>query len=233
MFQLPIFQLTIELVIGFVTLLAVSRFIRKTQINQVTPFDFISAIVLGELLGNAIYDEKVKIWSVIYALLLWASLMHVVEKITQKFRKSRKIIEGSPSIIIRNGQIDFNVIKREKIDINEMLSILRQKDTFSIREVEYAILEQSGNISVLKKSKYDNPTMGDMNLPLKPVYLPIDLILDGELLADNLKLIGFDDEWLIKQLHKFGVKKVEDVFYAEWKKDEGLHVVTRKNNSSD
>jgi uncharacterized membrane protein YcaP (DUF421 family) len=227
LFKVHFLQLSIELVIGFFSLLAATRLIRKTQINQITPFDFISAIVLGELLGNAVYDDEVKIWSVVYALALWAILMLSVETITQRFRRTRKIIEGEPAIIIRNGQIDFNVIKKEKIDINELLSILRLKDAFSIREIEFAILEQSGSISVLKKSKYNNPTIEDLNLPYKKVYLPINIILDGEVIKDNLDHIGFDEEWLKHQIHKFGDLRIEDVFYAEWKQDEGLHVVPR------
>ena len=227
MFEHPIFQITIEIVIGFLALLVITRFIRKTQINQITPFDFISAIILGELLGNAVYDENVKIWSIVYAIVLWGILMYIVEKITQRYRKTRRILEGQPSIIIRDGQIDYNVIKKEKLDINELLSILRQKDVFSIREVEYAIFEQSGNISVLKKSKYDNPTTEDMNLPNKPVYLPTSIILDGEVLRDNLKTIGHDEAWLKKEITNFNVKDIQDVFYAEWRKDEGIHVVPR------
>ncbi len=218
-------QLTIELIVGFFALFLVTKFIRKTQINEITPFDFISAIVLGELLGNALYDNEVKIWSVIYAIVIWGILMFIIEKTTQKFRRTRKLLDGDPAIIVRNGQIDFNVIKKEKLDINELLSILRQKEAFSIREVEFAILEQSGDISVLKKSKYDNPTAEDLNLPYKPVYLAISLILDGEVLHDNLKAIGFNEKWLKDQIKMFGVEKIEDVFYADWKQDEGIHIV--------
>jgi len=232
MFESPIFQLTVELIVGFFALFAVTKFVRKSQINEITPFDFISAIVLGELLGNAIYDEKIRIWSVIYALLLWSTLMYIVEKITQKFRKTRKLLEGDPAIIIRNGQIDFEVIKKEKLDINELLSILRQKDAFSIREIEFAILEQSGNISVLKKSKYDTPTTEDMNLSCKPVYLAITLILDGQILKDNLNAIGFDENWLLNQVHMFGIPNIEDVFYSDWKQDEGIHAVARNHNKT-
>jgi uncharacterized membrane protein YcaP (DUF421 family) len=223
-------QFTIELVCGFFALFFVAKISRKSQINEITPFDFISSMVLGELLGNAIYDKDVTIWNILYALLVWTILMWVIEKITQKFRRTRKILDGDPAIIIRNGQIDFDIIKKEQIDINELLSILRQKDIFSVREVEFAILEPSGNVSVLKKSKYDNPTNEDMKLKDKPVYMPINLILDGEVLENNLHTIGFDESWLKKQISIFGVNKIEDVFYAEWKKDEGIHVVPRKGS---
>jgi len=232
MFKSMVFDLTLELVIGFFALFFLTRFIRKTQINEITPFDFISAIVLGELLGNAIYDKEIRIWSVIYALIIWGILMYIVEKVTQKFRKTRKLLDGDPAIIIQNGQINFNVIKREKLDVNELLSILRQKDAFSIREIEFAILEQSGDISVLKKAEYDSPTAKDLNLSYKPVYLSINLILDGEVLYDNLKAIGFDEEWLKKQIKMFGVEKIEEVFFADWKQDEGLHVVRKINNGN-
>ena len=231
MFESPFFQLTVELIIGFFALFAVTKLTRKSQINQITPFDFISAIVLGELLGNAIYDENVRIWNVVYALALWGTLMFAIEMVTQKFRRTRKLLEGEPNIIIRDGQIDFNVIKKEKLDINELMSLLRQKDAFSIREIEFAILEQSGNISVLKKSKYKTPAMEDLNLQRKPVYLPITLILDGEILSDNLRGTGFDEKWLKYQINTAGIKNIQDVFYADWKQDEGIHVVPRNNNT--
>lgn len=223
------FDLTIELVIGFFALLFITKFLRKTQINQITPFDFISSLVLGELLGNAIYDDETGIGFVLYAISLWACLIFSIEKITQRFRRTRKLFDSDPSIIIRNGQIDFDVIKKQKLDINELLSMIRQKDTFSIREVEYAILESSGTLSILKKSKYSNPTIEDLNLTEKPTYLPVSLILDGEVMYDNLKIIGYDEGWLKNQIHTFGVEKIKDVFYAEWKRDEGIHVIERNN----
>lgn len=227
MLDFPFFDLAIELVIGFFALLIITKLLRKTQINQITPFDFISALVLGELLGNAIYDKDVNIWYILYAVFVWGSLLFLVEKITQKFRRSRKFFDGDPAIIIRNGQIDFNVIKKENLDINELLSILRQKDVFSIREVEFAILESGGSISVLKKSKYSTPTIDDLNLPQKSVNLAINLILDGEVIQDNLKAIGFDEEWLINQIRIYGVERIEDVFYAEWKQNEGIYIAPR------
>ncbi|WP_425448107.1 DUF421 domain-containing protein [Dethiothermospora halolimnae] len=224
------FDLTIELIIGFFGLFIITKFLRRTQINQITPFDFISALVLGELLGNAIYDNDIGLTYILYAIFIWGCLMFIIEKVTQKIRRSRKILEGDPAIIIRNGQIDYDVIKREKLDINELLSLLREKDVFSIREVEYAILETSGSISVLKKSKYSTPVTQDLKLSQRPVYLPISLILDGEIICNNLEAIGFDEEWLKNQIHMWGLEKVEDVFFAEWKKDEGIHIVAKKES---
>ncbi len=221
-------DLTIELILGFFALLVITKILGKTQINQVTPFDFISSLVLGELLGNAIYDKDVDIVVILYTVFLWTFLIYIIEIVTQKFRKTREFFEGEPSILIKNGQIDFQELKKEKLDINELMSLLRGRDVFSVREVQYAILEPNGSLSILKKSKYDIPTKGDLNLAYRPAYLPVALILDREIMQYNLKSCGFDEEWLIKELKLNGVNSVEEVFFAEWKHDEGLHVVPLK-----
>lgn len=223
--SLNMFHLSIELFGGFLALMLLTKLLGKTQMNQVTPFEFISSLVLGELVGNAIYDNDIHLWYILYAVIFWAILIYCNEKIAQKFNKSRIFLEGNPSILVRNGQIDFNMLKKENININELQSMLRLKDAFSVREVEYAILEPSGSLSVLKKSKYDNPTNEDLNLIEKPIYLPVAFILDGEILFDNLKNSGFNEVWLKKQLHSNGFGNVKDIFFAEWKEDEGIHIV--------
>lgn len=225
-----IFNLTVELIIGFFALLIITKILGKTQINQITPFEFISSLVLGELVGNAVYDKDINAFYILYAVFLWALLLYIIEVLTQKFKGTRSFFEGKPSILIRNGQIDFNELKKEKLDINELQSLLRSKDIFSIREIQYAILETNGSISVLKKSKYDNPTNEDLNLPEKPIYLPVTVILDGEILWDNVQACGFNEKWLENQLYTNKISKIKEVFYAEWKKDEGLHIVQKKKD---
>lgn len=220
----------IELVIGFTALFIITKVIGKRQLSQITPFDFISAIVLGELLGNAIYDKDIGIIYIICTLSIWAALILIVELLSQKYMKLRSFLEGNPSIVIRNGMIDRQQLKKNKIDINELQNLLRQKDVFSVREVEYAILESNGKLSVLKKSKYTQPTVEDLNLQQKPAYLPVTLISDGEILWDNLRDSGHNEKWLSNQLNKYNIQDAKQVFYAEWMKDEGIHIVPQNNN---
>ena len=216
-------QITIELIVGLLALLCVTRILGKTQIDQLTPFDFISALVLGELVGNAVYDHEVKVWSTLYAIAVWTILIYIIELLTQKWRGTRSFFEGNPSIIIRDGHIDRQQLKKNHLDINELQQMLRQqKDIFSIREVEYAILEPNGKISAIKKSKYASPTFEDLSLKQKAVYMPISLICDGHVDKDNLKKAGYDENWLLKQLTKWDINEFEDVLYADWKADEGF-----------
>jgi uncharacterized membrane protein YcaP (DUF421 family) len=215
-------HLTIELVIGFSALILVTKILGKTQITQLSPFYFISALILGELLGNAIYDKDIGIQYVLYALTLWATLIFTVEMITQKVKKSRSLLEGEPSIVIRNGIIDFQELKKNRLDINQLQNLLRKKDVFSVREVAYAILEPDGSVSVLKKSMYDTTTKQDINMIPKAVFLPTTVISDGEILYDNLAKAGYNEEWLHNELNKQGIASIKQVFYAEWLEGDSL-----------
>lgn len=233
------FHLTIELLIGFIALLIITKMLGKTQITQITPFDFISALVLGELVGNAIYDKETGVHYVLYAVTLWGTLIYFIEFLTQKFKGTRRILEGKPAIIIKNGIIDRQKLKENKLDINQLQHLLRDKDVFSIREVEFAILEANGSVNVLRKSIYENPTRQDFNIAPQQVYLPVTIIIDGEVLWDNLEEAGFDKTWLTQQLNFHGIAKPEQVLFADWLEGEPLFVITfhqpevRKNQSQE
>lgn len=217
-------KLTTTLIIGFLALLFSTTILGKIQISQATPFHFISALVLGELLGNGVYDEDITIFQILYTIFVWTLLMYIIELITQKFRKSRVFFEGNSSVIIRDGQIDYNELKKNRMDMDELLSLLREKGVFSIKEVEYAILESNGTISVLKKWEYEQPVNNDLNTSKKKNYLPLGVITDGEIIKDNLISLGFDEEWLFNQLELYKIKNIKEVCYAEWHQNDGLYI---------
>jgi uncharacterized membrane protein YcaP (DUF421 family) len=216
--------LTVELIIGFFALLLVTKILGKTQITQLSPFYFISALVLGELVGNAIYDKEIGIQYVLYALTLWGVLIFFIEMITQKLKSTRSLLEGNPSIVIRDGIIDYQELKKNRLDINQLQVLLRKKNVFSIREIAYAILEPDGSVSVMKKSIYDSMTKQDLNVAPKPVFLPTTIISDGEILYDNLAKAGYSEDWLLNELNKMEIANIKQVFYAEWLEGDSLHI---------
>ncbi len=192
--------LTIEIITGFFLLFIIVKFVGKKIINQITPFTFIASIVLGELLGNALYDHQVGVFHIIYSMGLWAILLFVVEYLGQKYLLFRGIVEGKPSALIKNGMVDREELRKNRMNINQLQSLLRQSETFSIREVAFCYLEANGSISILKKTKYQKTTQENFNMSIKPVYVPVTLIRDGEVLWDEVKGLGFDEEWLKAQL---------------------------------
>jgi uncharacterized membrane protein YcaP (DUF421 family) len=225
-------SIAIELISGFFLLFLITKILGKTQFSQITPFDFISALILGELVGNAVYDDEVKIMQIAFAVIIWGILMYVVEMVTQKFKGTRKLFEGEPNIVIHKGTIKYEALKKIKLDINQLQSLIRQQGYFSIQEVEYAIIETNGKASVLPKSEYDIPTNSDLNVPPKPTNLPITLMVDGEVIYDNLKEVGFDEQWLKDQLALQSIISFKDVLYAEWRQNNPLFVIRYEKKSS-
>ncbi|WP_246938552.1 YetF domain-containing protein [Bacillus pinisoli] len=215
----------IKLLVGYTALMITTKTLGKTQINQLTPFDFISALVLGELVGGAVHDKDINFVQIIYVVFIWGLLIYVTELATQKFKKSRDLLEGQPSLIIKKGKIIYEELKKNKLDLNQLQDLLRKKDVFSIKEVEYAILEIDGTVSVLRKSNFDAPTRKDLNIKEEPVYLPIALITDGEVIEDNMRESGLDQSWLLSQLRVHGCNRIRDCLYAEWREGEALHVI--------
>lgn len=219
-------QLTIELIVGFFSLLVMTRILGKTQITQLTSFDFISALIMGELLGNAIYDDDTGVTKIIFAIVVWGLLIFGIQIVGQKSIKLRNLFEGKPSLVIQKGIIDRQELKKNRTNLNELLTLLRDKDVFSVREVEYALLEPNGSLTVLKKPEYDTPTLKDLNLPINSKSLPMLLVSDG-ILNTDLKKIGKDESWIETQLKQQGYNDIKNILYAEWREEDGLYVIAK------
>ncbi|MFL0574426.1 DUF421 domain-containing protein [Priestia megaterium] len=223
---MKIMYLTIEIITGFFLLFIIVKFVGKKIINQITPFTFIASIVLGELLGNALYDHQIGVFYIIYSMGLWAILLFAVEYLGQKYLSFRGIVEGKPSALIKNGIVDREELRKNRMNINQLQSLLRQSETFSIREVAFCYLEANGSISILKKAKYQKITQEDFNMAVKPVYVPVTLIRDGEVLWDEIKDLGFNEEWLKAQLSSQRITEYKSIFLAEWLENDGLFIQT-------
>ncbi len=220
-------QLTIELIIGFFSLLLFTRLIGKTQITQLTAFDFISALIMGELLGNAIYDDDTGVVKIIFAIAVWGLLIFAIQFVGQKSITLRNLLEGKPSLVINKGVIDRQELKKNRMNINELQTLLRDKGVFSAREVEYAILEQNGSLTVLRKPEFDTPTLKDLNLPLNGKSLPTLLLSDGVILNQSLKGICKNESWLKKELKKQGFVNIDNILFAEWREEDGFYVIEK------
>lgn len=214
-----------ETIFGILALFILTKILGKTQISQLTAFDFIAAIVLGELVGNALFDEKAGLFDIGYVIFLWGSILFLIEIITQKFKRTRFLLEGKPALVIHEGKLIYEEMRKNKIDIGELQHLLRTKDVFAIQEVEYAILETNGDVSVLKKAAFQTPTKKDLNVAPTEPQIAMTVITDGEMIKDNLKEADLSEEWLIKELKRQDFNDIKDVFYAEWMKGKKLFIL--------
>lgn len=213
-----------ETVFGIVALFLLTKLLGKTQISQLTAFDFIAAIILGELVGNALFDKKAGILDIGFVILLWGVILYIIEIIRQKFKGSRFVLEGKPALLIHKGDLIYEEMRKNRVDINEVLQMLRMKDVFALQEVEYAVLETNGELSVLKKAAYQTPNKKELNVSPTEPQIAMPLIMDGEMVKDNLAEVNITEDWLLEELSRQNFE-LHEVFFVEWLEGEKLYVL--------
>lgn len=209
----------------FVILFILTRFLGKKQISQLTFFDYITGITIGSIAANMSNRSGDPFLDDLISLVLWVLLTYISSVVSLKYPKARTALDGEPTILIKKGKIEEDALSSLKLGIDELTMQLRNKDIFSITDVEYAILEPNGELSVLKKAEKRTPTKEDLNVQTKPSpYLLGEIITDGNLIEKNLKEFGADKRWLKDQLVANGIKTIEEVLYAEIQEDGTLFV---------
>jgi len=204
----------VRAIISFFSLLIFARILGKEQISQLTFFDYILGITIGSIASELTVDLSSRAWPHWVGLLTWAALVYLMEVITLKSRYLAKYIEGEPTIVIMNGKIMENVLRKMKFRVTDILELLRNQGVFNLNEVDYAIIESNGKLSVLKKPEYLPLTPKDMNIPVKATGISTELIYDGVIVEQNLRQMNKDVKWLKDQLKKHGIKDVSEVFLA-------------------
>ncbi|WP_107950643.1 DUF421 domain-containing protein [Lysinibacillus parviboronicapiens] len=209
-------RIAIETVLTFFVLLTLTRFLGKKQLSHLTFFNYVTGITIGSMAANMVVLSTNDYTKDLLSLIIWCLLTTILGYISLKSGKIRVILDGQPTIIIKHGEIDRKALKRTGVNIDDLTMMIRQYQTFSITEIDYAILEPNGRLSILKKPEYQGTQKRDLNIyPSPPAYLPIEIITDGKLLPKNLLEVGKSRDWLNKELRKANIKGVEEVFYAE------------------
>ena len=145
-----------KLVIGFVALMTVVRLLGKKQLSEMTPFDIIYLLVFGGILEESIYDEKVSILMVVFAVAVWAIVIYAIEKLVQKSNRMRIILQGEPDRIIANGKLNKKLIDKNQLEMEQLRSMLRKEGIFSLREVRDLYIEPGGDMTVNSGSQCNN-----------------------------------------------------------------------------
>ena len=215
----------------YTTVILVIRIMGKRQVGELQPFELAVTIMVSALAAIPMEDIGIPLLYSIIPILLLLGFQEILSIINMRSNKARSIICGTPSIVIQNGKIMENELKKLKINLNDLLEQLRIKGFHTIEEIEYALMETTGQLSVIPKSQKRPVTPEDLNLSTKYEGLPRSLIIDGQIQKDNLKIIGLDSEWLIKTLKKFNIEKPAEVFFAAIN-TKGDFIYQKKNKSS-
>ena len=208
------FTVLIRTMILYMLVLLTMRIMGKRQIGQLEPFELSITIMISELASLPMQDTKIPLINGVISILTLLLLEVFLAAIQLKSEKSRTIITGKPSIVISKGIININELKNQQLNLNDLFEELRLKGYFDIGDIEYAILETSGQISVLPKLKTTPATKENLKINEKESILPVTLIMDGKINKESLSYINKTEKWLMEQLAKHQIASVENIFLA-------------------
>jgi len=198
----------------FAIVVVTMRIMGKRQIGELQPFELAVAILISELAAVPMQNTGIPLVNGIIPILTLLIAQMALSFIALKSTKARGIICGRPSILIENGKIKEKELRREMFTLNDLLEQLRINNTPNIADVEFAILETNGQLSVIPKSQKRALNAEDLNIPTSYEGLPVDLIVDGAVSYENLKTAGLSPIWLRQEFNKLGVENVKDVLFA-------------------
>jgi uncharacterized membrane protein YcaP (DUF421 family) len=196
-------------IVLYIIVLIVMRLMGKREIGQLQPFELAISIMIADLASIPMTEIGIPIFYGIIPILGLLVMHLVISMINLKSIRIRQIVCGKPAILIYRGKIDEKVLKKERFTINELQEKLRGKDVINLGDVEYAILETSGEITVIQKPEKRNAKPEDFNIQPEYEGIVYDLVIDGRVMKDNLKKLGKNYNWLQKQLKNFEMKPEE------------------------
>lgn len=208
-------NLIIRCILFYFILIMALRFMGKREVGELSVFDIVIYLVMSELLALGVTELDSSILKSLIPIVTLAFLQFLLSLLFLKHKKSRDIVDGIPSILIHNGVLNQNEMKRQRYNIDDLLSQLREKDISSLSEVEFAILENNGSLSVLKKTNC-------------LIVHPSPVIQDGEINMNVLKDIHKDKEWLLKKLKEYGYENEKLIFLCMLEKDR-FYILEKKN----
>jgi len=222
-------RIILQTVLAFFTILIITRLLEKEQLGHLTFYEYITGITIGSLAADIAIDTAGNRWLILLSLVVFALLTYLMGYVSLKSRVARKLLEGEPTIVVQNGKIMEKNMKQIRYNVDDLLTQLREKGVFNISDVEFAVLEPNGQLSVLLKSQKKPVTREDLQIPSQYEGMSSEIIVDGEVVYQNLQQNNLDEAWLINELQKQGIKSPREVLLASLDSQGNLYVDKKKD----
>lgn len=208
----------------YLSVLVAIRIMGKREVGQLSAFDLVVAIMIAELAAMSMENIDMPLHEGLIPIFTLVALEIMLSFLSLKSHTIRGIVDGVPSIVIANGKILEKELRKLRYNVSDLLGQLREKDVANISDVQYAVLETSGELSVLLKADKRPVTPKDLGLPTKYEGMPTPLVFDGHIHFKNLRGLHLDRDWLLGEVRKQGLEKIEDVLFASLDTDGNLYV---------
>jgi uncharacterized membrane protein YcaP (DUF421 family) len=209
---------------SFLFLLIICRILGKQQISQLTFFDYIVGITIGSVAASLSVDQNIKISNGIASLIVWGFFPMILVFLSLKSHTFATLLAGKPTVLIENGKINEKNLKKMRITLDQLMLNLREQNAFKLSDVELALFETNGKVSVMKKSDNEPITPKILGMQLEKEKRPHLLIQDGVIIDKNIQSAGYTQEWLYGEVQKHGAKTFSDVFAAQIDSKGNLYV---------
>lgn len=210
---MPVLTLCLTTVGSFAILFLVAKFIGHKQIAQLDFFDYITGITIGSIAAE-MATELEEPWKPLLAMVIYGGITLSLSLISSRFPRSRKYLNGTPTILLDHGKLYYENMKKARLDLSEFLVLCRQQGYFDLTTIQTAIFEYNGKLTILPVTTQRPVTPQDMALTPDQELMFTELIMDGRILEDNLHRMGLDRTWLDKQLKQRHISSAKEVFLA-------------------
>ena len=224
-----ILEVSYRAIISLVTLFLITKILGKKQVSQLSLFDYVIGISIGNFAAEVTINLEAEWINGVVAVLIFGLVAYFVSIITMKSIVARRFFMGSPTIVIQNGKIIKESLKSVKLDINDLLEECRNNNVFDLNQINYALMEANGKLSILLKPEYLPLTPKDMKLNPEKNGLVANVIIDKKIMQENLKQMNKDDKWLLKELKTKKVK-LEDILLCTMDINDKLTIYKQKEN---
>lgn len=201
-------------IVSVSALFVLGRLMGKKQIAQLTFFDYIIGISVGSIAAQSAIDPAISLAQGLTGIVVFTLFSLILSFLSLKSYTARKLLDGTPTVLIENGKIIESGLKKTQLNINDLLEECRQRDAFDIAEIQFAILETSGKLSIMFKSPNRPLTPKDMNVSTECSGLCISVIIDGKVIYEHLRMINREENWLKSELARQNINKYSDILLA-------------------
>lgn len=210
---MPVLILCLTTVGSFAVLFLSAKLIGHKQIAQLDFFDYITGITIGSIAAE-MATELEEPWKPMIAMVLYGGITLALSLISSRFPRSRKYLNGTPTILMDHGKLYYENLKKARLDLSEFLVLCRQQGYFDLTTIQTAIFEYNGKLTILPVTTQRPVTPQDLDLSPDQELIFTELIMDGRILEENLHRMGLDRTWLEKQLKQRHISSAKEVFLA-------------------
>ena len=216
---MDIIKVILTALLSVAALFIITKIMGHKQVSQLDFFDYVSGITIGSI-GAELATELEEPHKPLIALVIYGLVSLFLNLLAHKLPVTRKYINGTPTILMNEGRLYRKNLKKAKLDLSEFMLLCREQGYFDLDEIQIAIFEHNGMLSILPKAANRPATLTDLKITAKATHIGVEVIMDGRIMGDNLSRMGRDENWLREQLKAQGVGGAKEIFLGIYREEE-------------